>query len=125
MNKFLNFLSANWFKLSIIIIAFFYVLVLFFNFYLDGKKHNLNVYEDSMKWCFDLFGNDKSSDYICIAGINRYYLNKDFFISNKAQKTYEREKAFWKCYSSEWAKDGTRGLGEEAISKKCSEQVNK
>ena len=115
-----NFLKDNWFKVSIVIVAVAYILVLFLNFYLEAKEYNLRVYKDSVKWCLD-FDRGKSVSSVCKKSLERYYINQDFFISNNSEKMFERELKFWDCYREEWNKNHNA----ERASKFCSEEADK
>ena len=116
-----NFLKNNWFKIIILVIAGGYVLILFFNFLLEGKKYNLVIYKDRVKWCFDLTQGRDPALSVCQKAIDRYYFNNNFFVNNQSQKLYERERAFWSCYSNEWNKNHN----SEESSKYCSQEADK
>jgi len=116
-----NFLKNNWFKLTIIIIALGYIIIFFLGFCLKAREYNFEVYKDSIRWCVDISDGRDPSLSICQKSIDRYYFNRNFFVNNKSQKLFEREKAFWNCYSVEWNKNHN----SEEASKYCSTKADK
>jgi hypothetical protein len=117
-----NFIKENWFKLIVVVSVFAYIFILFLGFCLKAKEYNFGVYKDEYKWCADTFGSENDRFSLCQKSLDRYYFNNKFFIDNKSQKLFEREKAFWNCYGAEWDKGN---YNKEEDSKYCSAEADK